>query len=189
MASPPSRAQIEKPTDNLSKGNQFTQLGSSSKGKELIQSSDVINDVLKKVEGTNLSEDKVKTSVKSEEKETKSLNTEEPKQQLSEEEKRDKLMQSADKYDKYDSGNSKIDHLGEIGDMLDEGDDERKENQRAQQEAAMEAQKRREIERRALQVQPAQSQRLNRMSRVRPHHGQMRRHNSAHQRHQIHEAP
>lgn len=44
----------------------------------------------------------------------------------------------------------------------------------------MEAQKRKEMERRALQVQPAQGQRLSRMSRVRPHPGQMRRHNSAH---------
>lgn len=62
-------------------------------------------------------------------------------------------MQSADKYDKYDSGNSKIDHLGEIGDMIDEGEDERKENLRAQQEAAMEAAKKREIEQRIMQQQ------------------------------------
>lgn len=51
-------------------------------------------------------------------------------------------MQSADKYDRFDSGNTKIDHLGEIGDMLDEGEDERKENLKAQQEA-MEAQRKR----------------------------------------------
>jgi hypothetical protein len=55
---------------------------------------------------------------------------------LTEEEKRDKYMQSADKYDRFDSGNSKIDHLGEIGDMADEDMDERKENLRAQQEDA-----------------------------------------------------
>jgi hypothetical protein len=60
-------------------------------------------------------------------------------------------MQSADRFDKYDSGNSKIDHLGEIGDMIDEGEDERKENMRAQQEAAMEAAKKREIEQRIMQ--------------------------------------
>lgn len=64
MKDPPSRAQLEK----SAKGSQFTQLGSSSKGKELIQSSDVINDVLKKVEGTNLSEDKTKNSAKVDEK-------------------------------------------------------------------------------------------------------------------------
>lgn len=52
--------------------------------------------------------------------------------QMTAEEKRDEIIQSADKYDKFDSGNSKIDHLGEIGDMLDEGEDERKENMRAQ---------------------------------------------------------
>jgi hypothetical protein len=48
---------------------------------------------------------------------------------LTEEEKRDNMIQSADKYDKFDSGNTNIDHLGEIGDMIDEGEDERKENQ------------------------------------------------------------
>jgi hypothetical protein len=61
---------------------------------------------------------------------------------MTEEERRDNMMQSADKYDKFDSGNTKIDHLGEIGDMLDEGEDERKENLKAQQEA-MEAQRKR----------------------------------------------
>lgn len=59
-------------------------------------------------------------------------------------------MQSADKYDRFDSGNTKIDHLGEIGDMLDEGEDERKENQRAQLE---EAQRRKQMEI-AVQSQP-----------------------------------
>lgn len=93
-------------------------------------------------------------------------------------------MQSADKYDRFDSGNSKIDHLGEIGDMLDEGEDERKENQRAQQEAN-ELQKKREMAMRRPQAEPVHGQKLNRMSRVRPHqahHGQMRRHASAHRR-------
>lgn len=61
---------------------------------------------------------------------------------MTEEERRDSMMQSADKYDRFDSGNTKIDHLGEIGDMLDEGEDERKENLKAQQEA-MEAQRKR----------------------------------------------
>ena len=44
---------------------------------------------------------------------------------MTEEEKRDKIMQSADKYDKFDTGNTKIDHLGEIGDMLDYSEDEK----------------------------------------------------------------
>ena len=44
---------------------------------------------------------------------------------MSEEERRDEIIQSADKYDKFDSGNTKIDHLGEIGDILDADNDEK----------------------------------------------------------------
>ena len=54
---------------------------------------------------------------------------------LSDEEKRDDAIQSLDKYDKFDSGNSKlVDKVGEIGDLMDEGADEKIENQRAKQD-------------------------------------------------------
>jgi len=51
-------------------------MSSSSKGKELVQSSDVINDVLKKVEGTNSNAETGKESAKSEKKESNSTTSE-----------------------------------------------------------------------------------------------------------------
>lgn len=91
---------------------------------------------------------------------------------MTEEEKRDAMMQSADKYDKFDTGNSQVDHLGEIGDMLDEGDEEKQENIKAQKEA-MEAQRRKQMESRMVAANPRYAQHLNGMNRVRHHQGQM----------------
>jgi hypothetical protein len=110
----------------------------------------------------------------------KDINKDAGKKQLTEEERRDDAIQSADKYDKFDSGNTKIDHLGEIGDMLDYDQDEKKENMKAQQEA-MEAQKKKQMEMEARRMVAVQNQehQLNRMSRIghhaqRHHHKQMR---------------
>lgn len=75
------------------------------------------------------------------------------KKQLTEEERRDDIIQSADKYDRFDSGNTKIDHLGEIGDMLDYDQDEKKENMKAQQEA-IEAKKKKQMEMEARKMVP-----------------------------------
>jgi hypothetical protein len=135
---PPSRAQVaqkDNKTDKLSKGNSLTQLSTSSKDNGMPQSgtpmSDVIIDVLKKVSGRGdgsqtmqTSEaganDKKQSNQSENQNQNKETETQEHKAQLTAEEKRDQYMQSADKYDKFDSGNSKIDHVGEIGDYLDE---------------------------------------------------------------------
>jgi len=50
---------------------------------------------------------------------------------LSRQEKIANAIQDLDKYDRFDSGNTKIDHVGEIGDLMDEGEDEKLENLRA----------------------------------------------------------
>jgi hypothetical protein len=56
-----AHAQIDSKSDD-----KFTQMSSGSKGKELVQSSDVINDVLKKVEGTNSNAETGKDAAKPE---------------------------------------------------------------------------------------------------------------------------
>lgn len=74
--------------------------------------------------------------------------------------------------------------------MLDEGEEERKENLKAQQEAA-EALKKKQIEmqKKMLSAQPAHDQRLSSMNRVKHHknghHSQMRRHQPMHHNSQM----
>ena len=62
---------------------------------------------------------------------TNSKSEEHASTELSRQEKIANAIQDLDKYDRFDSGNTKIDHVGEIGDLMDEGDDEKVENLRA----------------------------------------------------------